>query len=85
MTKTKKIGRDENLIFTKVMGSEVDLFTIGFYRDIKHFAESADITVEDEEKAAKKAGFDGANYIGSYLRELILEHHDTLAGAIRVY
>ena len=81
----KKIGRDENLIFTKVMGSEVDLFTIGFYRDIKHFAESADITAEDEERAAKKAGFEGVNYIGSYLRELILEHHDTLAGAIRVY
>lgn len=75
----KAIGRKPNLIFTGPGGAKWDLFTIGCYRDLKHFAESADIPAEVEEKAALQAGFKGANFIGSYLRELIDEHHDTLA------
>lgn len=78
-----EIGRDTNLIFMKVFGGEVDCFTLGFYRDIKHFAESADIPIETENAAAKKAGFESVYTIGSYLRSLLLEHHDTLAGAVR--
>jgi len=78
-----EIGRDTNLIFTKIFGGEVDIFTLGFYRDIKHFAESADIPIEKEDAAAKKAGFESVYTIGSYLRSLLLEHHDTLAGAVR--
>lgn len=78
-----EIGRDTNLIFTKIFGGEVDIFTLGFYRDIKHFAESADIPIEKEDEAAKKAGFESVYTIGSYLRSLLLEHHDTLAGAVR--
>ncbi|MFY0591172.1 hypothetical protein [Roseivirga sp.] len=78
-----EIGRDTNLIFTKIFGGEVDIFTLGFYRDIKHFAESADIPIETENAAAKKAGFESVYTIGSYLRSLLLEHHDTLAGAVR--
>ncbi len=77
------IARNPNLIFTRVAGSKWDIFTIGCYRDIKHFAESADIPADLEEKAALQAGFKGANFIGSYLRELIAEHHDTLANAVR--
>lgn len=80
----KEIDRGENLIFTKIMGSEIDIFTLGFYRDIKHFAESADIPLDVEDKAAKVAGFEGVNYIGSYLRSLLLKHNDTLAGAVRL-
>lgn len=79
----KEIKRDDNLIFTKVMGGEADIFTIGFYRDIKHYAESADIPIEEENRAAKVAGFESVYTIGSYLRSLLLEHHDTLAGAVR--
>ena len=78
-----EIDRDTNLIFTKVFGGEVDCFTLGFYRDIKHFAESADIPIDKENAAAKKAGFESVYTIGSYLRSLLLEHHDTLAGAVR--
>ena len=78
-----EIGRDTNLIFTKIFGGEVDIFTLGFYRDIKHFAESADIPIEKENAAAKKAGFESVYTIGSYLRALLLKHHDTLAGAVR--
>ena len=80
----KEIGRDDNLIFTKVFGGEADCFTLGFYRDIKHFAESADIPIEKEDAAAKKAGFESVYTIGSYLRSLLLKHHDTLAGAVRL-
>uniref|UniRef100_UPI004047A9BF hypothetical protein n=1 Tax=Roseivirga sp. TaxID=1964215 RepID=UPI004047A9BF len=78
-----EIKREPNFIFTKIMGSAVDIFTVGLYRDIKHFAESADIPLEVEDVAAKKAGFESVNTIGSYLRSLLLEHHDTLAGAVR--
>ena len=74
-----EIERDDNLIFVKELGSKYDMFTLGFYRDIKHYAESADIPIEKENEAAKKAGFESVNTIGTYLRELISEHHDTLA------
>ena len=78
----KEIGRGENLIFTVDQGSQWDCFTLGGYRDIKHFAESADIAEEVEEKAALKAGFKGVNDISPYLRSLIAMHHDTLGGKV---
>ncbi|MFQ5633398.1 MAG: hypothetical protein ACE5I1_31920, partial [bacterium] len=77
------IGRPQNLIFEHDMGAAWDVFTIGCYRDLKHFAESADIPADKEDEAARKAGFDGANKIGAYLRTLISRHNDTLAGANR--
>ena len=78
------IERDTNLIFTKVMGGEADIFTLGFYRDIKHFAESADIPIEKEDAAAKAAGFESVYTISPYLRSLIIKHYDTLAPAVRL-
>ena len=78
-----EIDREPNFIFRKIIGPATDIFTVGLYRDIKHFAESADIPIEVEDEAAKKAGFESVYTIGSYLRSLILEHKDTLAGAIR--
>lgn len=75
----KEIKRPENLIFTVAQGPHWDCFTLGGYRDIKHFAESADIPLETEEKAALKAGFKGVMDISPYLRSLIDRHHDTLA------
>lgn len=74
----KEIERPENLIFTVAQGAHWDCFTLGGYRDIKHFAESADIPLEEEEKAAIKAGFKGVMDISPYLRSLIDMHHDTL-------
>ncbi len=79
----KKLGRPLNLIFVRDQGAAWDLYTIGFYRDIKYYAESADIPAEKKEEAAKLAGFEGANMIGPYLRTLILLHHDTLAVAVK--
>ena len=79
----RRIGRQQNVIFTRAGGAPWDLFTLGFYRDIKEYAESVDIPEDFREAAARAAGFRGAGYIGSYLRSLIAEHHDTLAVAIR--
>ncbi len=77
------IDRPQNLIFVKSQGASVDVFTLGFYRDIKHFAESAEIPLDEEDTAAKAAGFESVYAISPYLRSLIREHHDTLAVAIR--
>ncbi len=78
----RELGRPENLIFTREAGGPWDSFTLGFYRDLKHYAESADIPAAEEERAAKVAGFEGADRIGSYLRRLILYHRDTLCVSI---
>jgi hypothetical protein len=79
----KELGRPRNLIFVRDQGAAWDLFTIGCYRDLKHYAESADIPESAQEAAARAAGFPGAKGIGPYLRTLIREHHDTLATAIK--
>jgi hypothetical protein len=78
----KALDRPTNLIFMRESGAAWDLFTIGGYRDLKHYAESADIPEAAQEAAARGAGFDGAKAIGPYLRTLIREHHDTLATAV---
>src|SRR5262249_36707743 len=36
---SRRIGRPGNLLFTRVAGAGWDLFTIGFYRDLPHYAE----------------------------------------------
>jgi hypothetical protein len=79
----KTLKRPENVIFVRDQGAAWDLFTIGAYRDLKHFAESAGIPEAEQEAAAKAAGFEAANRIGPYLRTLISSHHDTLAVSIK--
>jgi hypothetical protein len=74
-----RLDRKPNHIFTRIAGSSTDAFTVGYYRDLKAYANPPDVTPEQEDAAAKAAGFRGAAYIGAYLRELILRHHDTLA------
>ncbi len=76
------LGRPQNLVFVRDRGATWDVFTIGCYRDLKHFAESANIPADREDEAARAAGFEAASQIGPYLRTLILEHHDTLAVAV---
>lgn len=76
------INHRPNLIFTRLFGPSWDSFTIGTYADLMDYADDKGITFEQEDAAAKKAGFEGVNYIGSYLRSLLLEHHDTLAGKV---
>lgn len=71
-----------NLIFTRVFGPAWDIFTIGSYKSLQEYADDGGITFAEEDAAAKKAGFEGVNFIGSYLRSLLLEHHDTLANKV---
>ena len=80
---SKALGLPDNLIFVRDSGAAWDLFTIGAYRDLKHYAESADVPEAKQEEAAKAAGFAGVKAIGPYLRTLISLHHDTLAVAIK--
>ncbi|MEQ9426838.1 MAG: hypothetical protein RJQ09_20615 [Cyclobacteriaceae bacterium] len=77
------IGKRPNLIFNKIAGGQWDNFSIGFYNDILDYASSPEIEAIEKEKIARDAGFEGTDYIGSYLRRFILKHHDTLAGAVR--
>jgi hypothetical protein len=79
----KTLKRPENFIFVRDQGAAWDMFTIGAYRDLKHYAESAGIAEADQDAAAKAAGFEAANRIGPYLRTLIRSHHDTLAVSVR--
>lgn len=71
--------RAGNIIFTTRFGSDVDYFTVGFYRDLEHFASTPDLPEAQFEKAATDAGFANRDSIGLYLRELIIRHQDTLA------
>jgi hypothetical protein len=73
----------ENFIFVRDQGAAWDLFTIGCYENLKHYAQAADVSPADAAAAAKSAGFDSPAQIGPYLRTLISLHHDTLAVAIK--
>jgi hypothetical protein len=79
----RRLNQPTNLVFVRDQGAAWDCFTIGFYRDLQHYAESAKTTPEDADKAAKAAGFESAKAIGPYLRTLIALHHDTLAVAVK--
>ncbi len=75
-------GRPENMIFVRDQGAPWDLFTLGCYRDITHWA-SNEATREQREAAAHKAGFDSPEAIGPYMRTLIDWHRDTMGVAIK--
>jgi hypothetical protein len=79
----KALKEPENFIFVRDQGAAWDIFTIGVFRDLKHYAESADVPLKDQEAAAKAAGFEAPGQIGPYLRRFIREHHDTLAVAVK--
>jgi hypothetical protein len=79
----KALGEPENLIFVRDSGAAWDLFTVGPFRDLKHYAESADVPAAKQQEAAKAAGFEGAKSVGPYLRTFISLHHDTLAVAVK--
>src|SRR5207244_13113619 len=73
----RTLKRPVNFIFVRDQGAAWDLFTLGLYRDIKHYAESADIPEKDQEAAAKAAGFESSNHICQYMSSHINKHHDT--------
>lgn len=80
---SRAIHAPENFIFVRDQGSAWNIFTIGVYRDLKHYAQSADVPQKEQDSAAKSAGFQSPGEIGPYLRRFIREHHDTLAVAVK--
>jgi hypothetical protein len=72
-----------NLIFSRVFGGPWDSFTLGFYRDLKHYAEGSRGTPADDDAAARKAGFASRAHVAQTLRELINSHHDTIGSVVR--
>jgi hypothetical protein len=77
------MGRPENMIFVRDQGASWDIYTLGCYRDLKHWAESPDVTKEKREEAARQAGFKSPEEIGPYMRTLIDMHRDTMGVAIK--
>ncbi len=76
-------GRPYNMIFVRDQGASWDLFTLGCYRDLQHWASSSGLTKAQREEAAKKAGFESPDDIGPYMRTLIDWHRDTMGVAIK--
>jgi hypothetical protein len=76
-------GRPYNMVFVRDQGAAWDIYTLGCYRDLQHWASPSPLTKEEREAAAKKAGFAGAEAIGPYMRTLIDFHRDTMGVAIK--
>jgi hypothetical protein len=72
-------GQTTNAIFVTSFGSDVDVFTIGFHKDMRAFATGPSVSDAAAEKAARDAGFKNRADLGFYLRSLLISHHDTLA------
>jgi hypothetical protein len=79
----KGTGRPETMIFVRDQGAVWDMFSLGCYRDLKHWASSGDASKETKEAAARQAGFADPDAIGPYLRTLIDMHRDTMGVAIK--
>ncbi len=77
------VGRPATLVFVRDQGAAWDLFSLGCYRDLKHWAESSDVSKEKREQAARQAGFKDVDAIGPYMRTLIDMHRDTMGVAIK--
>jgi hypothetical protein len=77
------LGRPENMIFVRDQGAAWDIYTLGCYRDLLHWAESSSFSREDREAMARKAGFESPDAIGPYMRTLIQFHRDTMGVAIK--
>lgn len=77
------VGRPATAIFQRELGASWDVFTLGPYRDWRHYAERDLIAPDRANAAAKAAGFASDEAIGPYMRSLINTHHDTLGTVVR--
>ena len=80
---SRSLHEPANFIFVRDQGAAWDIFTIGVYRDLKHYADGTTLSPKEQDAAAKAAGFESPSQIGPYLRRFIREHHDTLAVAVK--
>jgi hypothetical protein len=76
-------GRPALMIFVRDQGAAWDIYTLGCYRDLAHWAESSKLSKEEKDAAARRAGFSSADGIGPYMRTLIDMHRDTMGVAIK--
>jgi hypothetical protein len=76
-------GRPYNWIFVRDQGAAWDIFTLGCYRDLQHWAQRSDLPKEKRDEIARQAGFADADSIGPYMRTLIDMHRDTMGVAIK--
>ncbi len=78
------LGRQLNVIFTRDSGPNWDAMTIGFYPDLQTYAAAGvRYSEEEQDRAARTAGFEGVGQISPYLRSLLSYHHDTIAVRMR--
>lgn len=75
--------REGNVVFETTFGNDMDVFTIGFYKNLATFAQKPELPESAFEQAAIKAGFESGDAIGLYLRELLSSHHDTFATKVK--
>ena len=78
------LDRQLNVLFERDGGPNWDAMTIGFYESLQSYAaEGVRYSEEEQDEAARGAGFDGVGDISPYLRSLLSYHHDTLAVRVR--
>lgn len=78
-----KIDKPTNFIFTGIIGADWDVMTIGFYRNFAHWGSAGkNHSSEALEQAAREVGYRSVNQLAPGLRELIIQHQDTLASAL---
>jgi len=77
------IGRPSWFIFVRDQGAPWDIFTLGCYRDLQHWASNPEASKEKRDEAARQAGFRSSDEIGPYMRTLIDMHRDTMGVAIK--
>jgi hypothetical protein len=77
------LGRPAYLNFIRDQGAAWDVFSLGCYRGMLHWADTANIPKDKKDEAASRAGFKDSGDIGPTMRTLILMHRDTMGGAVR--
>lgn len=80
----EQLERQQNVLFVREAGSNWDAMTIGFYESLQSYAQAGvRYSTEEQDEAARVAGFAGVSAISPYLRSLLSYHHDTLAVRVR--
>ena len=73
------LNRQQNIIFVRDSGSNWDSMTIGFHESLESFAAAGNkYSTEEQNEAARAAGFDDVNQLSPYLRSLLSYHNDTI-------
>lgn len=73
------LDRQLNVLFVREAGPNWDAMTIGFYESLQTYAAmGVRYSEEEQDEAARAAGFDAVGQIGPYLRSLLSYHNDTL-------